>query len=442
MIYYPLTTLMLAGIRDILVISTPQDLPRFERAAGRRQRSGACARATPCSRARTASRRPSSSAATFVGDDPCALILGDNIFYGHGLARQLQRRRRAAQRAPPCSATTSATRALTAWWSSTPTARRVASKRSRRQPKSQLRRHRAVLLRQPGGATSPRELKPSAARRAGNHRRQPRLPGARPAATCELHGPRLRLARHRHPRSLLEAAHFIQTLEKRQGLKVACPEEIAWRMGCIDADSCCAWPSRSEERLRPVPDRTDARSSLMNVDPTRRLPGVRDHRAQGVRRRARLFPRDLQRGPLRAEAGIRPAFRAGQPFPSQARRAARPALPDRRTAGQAGPRGRGEVFDVAVDIAPRSELRPLGRREAQRGNQQPAVRAARLCARLPRAVARRPTSSTSAPILRPGRRVGLVWNDPEAAIAWPLAEVHLSARDAELPTLAQLRGGA
>ena len=86
MIYYPLSTLMLAGIRDILIISTPQDLPRFQRLLGDGTQLGAATSPTPSSRGPRAWRRPSSSARDFVGRRPVALVLGDNIFYGHGLA--------------------------------------------------------------------------------------------------------------------------------------------------------------------------------------------------------------------------------------------------------------------------------------------------------------------------------------------------------------------
>ena len=90
LVYYPLTTLMLAGIRDILIISTPQDTPRFEQLLGDGRQWGLhlsyAVQPTPA-----AWRRRSSSAAKFVGGDTCCLILGDNIFYGQDLAVRLQR---------------------------------------------------------------------------------------------------------------------------------------------------------------------------------------------------------------------------------------------------------------------------------------------------------------------------------------------------------------
>ena len=92
MVYYPLSTLMLAGIREILVITTPQDQDQFRRPARRRLASWAAASSTPC---RTTPRGLAEAfiiGADFIGDDAVALILGDNIFYGHGLGAQLQAR--------------------------------------------------------------------------------------------------------------------------------------------------------------------------------------------------------------------------------------------------------------------------------------------------------------------------------------------------------------
>ena len=126
MIYYPLSTLMLAGIRDILVISTPQDLPRVPAPARRRAAVGAVASATPSSRRPTAWRRPSSSARDFIGGEPGCLVLGDNIFYGHGLSQTLQRAPAARDRAPRSSAITCRIPSATAWSSSTPAGRALS----------------------------------------------------------------------------------------------------------------------------------------------------------------------------------------------------------------------------------------------------------------------------------------------------------------------------
>ena len=128
MVYYPLSTLMLAGIRDILVISTPEDTPRFEQLLGDGSKWGIGLRYA-------VQPKPEGLAQAFIigrefiGKDPVALVLGDNIFYGHELAQLLQRAT-ARGRAPRCSPTRSRTRSATAWSSSTPRAKRSASRKS------------------------------------------------------------------------------------------------------------------------------------------------------------------------------------------------------------------------------------------------------------------------------------------------------------------------
>jgi glucose-1-phosphate thymidylyltransferase short form len=195
MIYYPLSTLMLAGIRDILVISTPQDTPRFEAAAGDGSQWG-IASATACSPAPTAWRRPSSSARASSAAQPSALVLGDNIFYGHDFAGLLQapsatRRRRHGLRLRTCDPERYGVVEFDAQ------RRAVSIEEKPQAPKSNYAvtglyfYDEQVCDIAAGQAVG--------ARRARDHRPQRPLPGAGQAQRRD-HGPRLCLARHRHAR--------------------------------------------------------------------------------------------------------------------------------------------------------------------------------------------------------------------------------------------------
>jgi glucose-1-phosphate thymidylyltransferase len=231
MIYHPLSTLMLAGIRDILVISTPQDTPRFEQLLGDGKRWGIrlsyAVQPSPggLAQAFLIGRK-------FIGKDPVALVLGDNIFYGHDLGGMLGKAARQKKGATVFAyAVTDPQRYGVVEFDSKFRALSIEEKPAR--PKS---RYAVVGLyfydnRVVGIAS---KLKPSARGELEitDVNRQYLAWGELEVLPLGRGYAWLDTGTHD---SLLEASHFIETIERRQGLKVACPEEIAWRMGYISA---------------------------------------------------------------------------------------------------------------------------------------------------------------------------------------------------------------
>ena len=437
MVYYPLSTLMLAGIRDILVISTPEDLPQFRRLLGDGARFGV--------RFDYAEQKsPDGIAQAFligrdwIAGEACALALGDNLIHADHLSTLLR-----AAAARPQGATVFAYQV--------------------RDPE----RYGVVSFDAVGRAVDIVE-KPAAAqsnwavtglyfydRTVSDLARTIRPSGRGELEITDLNRIYLdagllsveRLSRGcawldaGTPDSLLQAATFVQTIQSRTGMLVGCPEEVAFRMGFIDAD-VAAFPCAATRQ-----DRTGA-----GVDGACRGGRRYDRRddfhrrceaadATAIPRRAGVLLRDLEPGPVRRGRHSRP-IRAGQPRDvGRPRRGPRPPSADRpQRSGQAdaggawGHLGRGGRHPARLATYGRH----IGAVLSAENWQQLWIPAGFLHGYCTLEPDTEVIYKVTAPWDRAAER-GVIWNDPALAIPWPIdpEAAILSDKDRALPRLAE-----
>lgn len=232
MVYYSLSALMFGGIRDILIISTPQDLPQYERLLGDGSRWG-------MSFSYAEQPRPEGLAqafligADFIGNSNSALVLGDNVFYGHDLPKQIGTASKAESGAT-----------IFAYYVSEPErygvvefdedqrATRIVEKPKKPQSNYAVT---GLYFYDSNVVDIARSVKPSARGELEiTDVNQAYLDNGK--LSVELLGRGVAWLDTGTLESLIEASVFVQALEKRQGLKISCPEEIAFRLGYIDED--------------------------------------------------------------------------------------------------------------------------------------------------------------------------------------------------------------
>jgi glucose-1-phosphate thymidylyltransferase len=232
MIYYPLSTLMLAGLRDILIISTPQDTARFAELLGDGQKWGVnfqyAVQPSPDGLAQAFL-----IGKDFIGDDSCSLILGDNIFYGQGFSKQLQ-----------SSATLDEGAIVFAYQVEDPErygvvefdqlGRAISLEEKPERPKSRFA-VTGLYFYDRDVARIAAELKPSSRGELEITDLNRRYLEAGKLNVQIMSRGMAWLDTGTHD-SLMEAALFVHTIERRQGLNIACPEEIAFRLGFISAE--------------------------------------------------------------------------------------------------------------------------------------------------------------------------------------------------------------
>jgi glucose-1-phosphate thymidylyltransferase len=243
MVYYPLSTLMLAGIRDILIVSTPDDLPRFQQLLGDGSRFGVHFQYAQQPKPEGIAQA-FLIARDFIGSSCCALVLGDNIFYGHDLVKDLRQATRQSKGARVFAyPVNDPERYGVVEFDAQGKALSIEEKPKR--PKSRYAvtglyfyDRQVVEIAASLRPSARGELEITDVNRAYLQRKQLNV--------CVMGRGMAWLDTGTHE-ALMEASLFIQTIEKRQGLMVACPEEIAFRSGYITAEKleALAHPMRS-----------------------------------------------------------------------------------------------------------------------------------------------------------------------------------------------------